>query len=302
MSGAWTDYRAALEDGKLDFSVVAKPAKVEIDDPYGTGFGSAIVTYEDVPGAQVNVDNNNRILGCVSSQYGIIQNEQAFSLLEPLTLAGAVITHVGMTEQGLCFMVAQWEMFSATGDDYCLDIMCTNSFNGNYPCGLIMTPRRIICQNMYRKISHDQLFHIRHMSLALKRITEAKVNEHRIIGFIDDFTEIIDHANYCTMSAARYKELLEMLFPYPTNKEAERYQTSKERVDRLRENFGDVYMNASDILKYKGTMLQFIHAYYDYLSHGEPGKNMPGDWNNKRLSALIGGTSVNTKLVKELVK
>lgn len=301
--GEWYDYRDALEASDMAFTVVPRDAKVEFYDPLGTGFGEAITWYDTVPGVQVNVQlDNNRILGCVSSQYGIIQNNDAFSLLEPLTNHGAVITHAGMTEQGLCFMIAEWSNFTVTGDEYKLYIMATNSFNGSYPCGLIITPVRIFCQNMYRKLMRtDNLLHIRHMSLAQQRIEEAKFNVDKISGYITCFDEIMEHAMYVTLTKKKQEHLLETAFTYPKNEEAERFQSSKERVDRLREEFCDVYLSANDIRKYAGTASQFIHAWYDYLSHGEQSRRMSGNWDHKRFSRLVSG-KVNTNVVKEALK
>jgi len=298
--GEWHSYREALEAGNLDFHVVSKPAKVEIEDPLHTGFGSALISYETVPGAKVNVvEEDNRILGCVSSQYGLIQNEDAFSLLEPLCDAGAIITHAGMTEQGLAFMVASWMHTDFSGEEYSIDIMCTNSFNGSFPCGLIMTPRRIFCQNMYRKLAkNDNLLHVRHMSLAPRRIEEAKVNESKIVWYIDNFRDIIDSLNRRKLSTGEIDQFIAAVFPYPTNEEAARYETSKMQIDRLREEFKDVYVDAADVKHFGNSAVRFAHAYYDYLSHGESGRRVvSGSLEHRRLTRLISGEAVNTKAI-----
>jgi hypothetical protein len=300
--GEWDNFEDALHASDLFFDVVPRDAKVEIYDPLGTGFGESIVYYENVPGVQVNIQfDNNRILGCVSNQYGIIQNYDAFSLLQPFTDAGAIIKHAGMTEQGLCFMIAEWNNFTITGDEYKLYIMCTNSFNGSYPCGLILTPVRIFCQNMYRKLLKDNLINVRHMSLAQERITSAKVNTDKIVSYVSDFSEILGHANDIVLNAKNQKKLVALAFPYPKDKEAERYQSSVERIDRIREEFNDTYMQASDIRKYAGTAAQFIHAWFDYLSHGDQQRKTAGSWEHKRFSRLVSG-EVNMVPVKEALK
>lgn len=300
VSGEWTDYREALEASELAFDVVPRDAKVELMEPWSNTV--SVVQYETVPGIQVNMQlGNDRILGCVSNQYGIIQNNDAFKLLEPFTDAGAVIKQAGMTEQGLCFMVAEWKNFTITGDEYTLYLMCTNSFNGSYPCGMIMTPLRIYCQNMYRKILNDRLFSVRHMSLAQERINKTNVNMDRIVKYVDSFSETLEHASYVTMNAKRQEKLVSLAFPYPKDKEAERYQSSVERIDRIREEFNDTYMSARDLQKYAGTVAQFIHAWFDYLSHGEQTRRMAGNWEHKRFSRLANG-DINVTAVKEALK
>lgn len=302
VQGKWQDYRSAMQAAELDFNVEARPAKVEIVDPYGTGFGTSIVNYTDVPGVQVNVcSDDQRILGCVSKQYGIVQNEQAFSLLEPFTDAGGVITNAGMTEQGLAFMVLRIRQQMIAGDDWDFDVMCTNSFNGAFPCALMMVPTRIICQNMYRSLMGgraDSLLHVRHGSLADKKISAAKSVTGNVLRYITAFSmELGVLASSRMMKDKLENDLLPMLFPYP-KPGGDREQMSRERIDRLREEFLDVFYDAPDNRKFHGSGLGFVNAYYDYLSHRNPTKNMPGLWEHRRLSGLVSGNDVKYKVIK----
>lgn len=298
VQGQWSDYREALHDGQLDFTVISKDAKVEIEQ----GWGNMFVAYEVVPDVQVNLmEGSNKILGCVSKSYGIVQNQDAFALLEPFTEAGGVITNVGMTEQGLCFMVLRMRQTNILGDDWDFDVMCCNSFNGRFPCSLIMVPTRIICQNMYRKLmgNRDNLLHIRHGRLAADRLTAAQRATGQVLTYQAAFEKTLDMAGSKSLPAAQIENvLLPMLFPYP-KPGGPREVASKERVDQMRQEFMDVYYDANDNRKFHGTSMGFINAYYDYLSHRSPGKNMPGDWNHKRLSGLVAGNIVKTHVIKE---
>lgn len=298
-SGAWTDYREALADSKLDFTVVARDAKVEIDLGGGTW---GIVRYDTIPGVQANLrERDNKILGCVSKQYGIVQNDQAFAMLEPFTQAGGVITNAGMTEQGLVFMVLRMRQEKLQGDDWDFDVMCTNSFNGAFPCALMMVPTRIICQNMYRQLMggrSDALLHVRHGSQAEKKIEAASTVTGNVLQYISAFGAQLGAARRTHLDAFEIKKtLLPMVFPYP-KPGGQREQISIERVNQLREEFMDNYYDAPDNQKFHGTGLGFINAYYDYLSHRNPGKNMPGRWDHRRLSGLVSGNDVKQKVIK----
>lgn len=299
VKGLWSDYREALYDAQLDFNVVAKDAKVEIDlDP---SWGQTI-SYETVPGVQVNVvEGSNKILGCVSSSYGIVQNEQAFSLLEPFTRLGGLITNAGMTEQGLVFMVLRMRKETIAGDEWDFDVMCTNSFNGMFPCALMMVPTRIICQNMYRSLMggrSDSLLHVRHGSMAQQRLTAASKVTGNVMTYVSAFSATLGNARNKSLRRNELQyDILPMIFPYP-KPDGERYQMSKERVDRLRQEFMDRYYDAPDNRKFHGTGLGFINAYYDYLSHRDPGKCMPGNWEDRRLSGLVSGNDVKVSAIK----
>jgi len=303
VSGQWNDYREALHDSLLDFTVEQRDAKVEIVDPLNTGFGTAIIQYENVPGVQVNVrQHDNKILGCVSSQYGVVQNRDAFALLEPFTQAGGIITNAGMTEQGLVFMVLRMRQENLQGDDWDFDVMCTNSFNGMFPCALMMVPTRIICQNMYRQLMggrSDALLHVRHGRYAHDRIEAASTVTSNVLRYISAFGAALGTARANRISADEMeKTLIPMIFPYP-KPGGPREATSKERIDLLRQEFIDRYYDAPDNHKFHGTGLGFINAYYDYLSHRNPGKNMPGSWRDRRLSGLVSGNDIKVKAIKE---
>lgn len=301
VSGHWTDYREALHDAQLDFEVEAKDAKVEVDIPAWSG--GSIMRYDTVPGVQVNmVKDSDKILGCVSKQYGIVQNEQAFKLLEPFTQLGGVITNAGMTEQGLVFMVLRMRREMMQGDEWDFDVMCTNSFNGNFPCALMMVPTRIICQNMYRKLmggSSDSLLHVRHCSMSERRLEAAGKVTGNVMSYITAFGLALSQAanKHLTMRRVE-RDILPMLFPYP-KPGGDKYVMSKERVDRMRQDFMDRYYDAPDNAKFHGTGLGFINAYYDYLSHGDPGKCMPGSWADRRFSNIVSGSNIKMAAIKE---
>lgn len=302
VSGRWTDYREALHDAQLDFKVVAKPAKVEKVDYTMGSWNTHPVFFEDVPGVQVNVADTaeQKILGCVSNQYGIVQNEQAFSLLEPFTNLGGIITNAGMTEQGLVFMVLRMRTEMINREEWNFDVMCTNSFNGSFPCALMMVPTRIICQNMYRKLmggSSDSLLHIRHGSMAQSRLTAASKVTGNVMNYISAFGMTLGLAKDKSLAARDIQyDILPMLFPYP--KPGDRYETYKAKVDLLRDEFMSVYYDAPDNRRYHGTGLGFINAYYDYLSHRDPAKCMPGSWEDRRLSGLVSGNDVKVAAIK----
>ena len=303
VSGLWIDYREALHDSKLDFEVEARDAKVEMIDWINGSVFTQPTFFETVPGIQVNVTKNNeqKILGCVSSQYGIVQNDQAFSLLEPFTQAGGVITNAGMTEQGLVFMVLRMRQEVIAGEDWDFDVMCTNSFNGLFPCALMMVPTRIICQNMYRKLmggQSDSLLHIRHGRMAENRLIAASKVTGNVMNYISAFGLSLGMARNKLMSSHEIEDdLVPMIFPYP-KPGGDRYEMSKARVDNLREEFMTRYYDAPDNRRYHGTGLGFINAYYDYLSHRDPGKCMPGSWKDRRLSGLVSGNDVKVSAIK----
>lgn len=297
--GEWRDYREALEASQLNFKVVQHNTYWEKPDINGSSWTMP----EQLP-MYANVrDTDNKVLGIVTPQYGLVQNEDAFALLKPFTDAGGIITNAGMTEQGLVFMVLRMRQQEFLGDSYDFDIMCTNSFNTMFPLSLIMVPTRIICQNMYRKLmgNKDNVLHLRHGSHAEFRIKAANAAVGSIGSYISAFGLTLERARNNRLSSAETDALVAGLFPYPKPGSA-RENTSRERVDTMRAEFMDRFYDAQDNRKFQGTGMGFLNAYYDYLSHRDPGKNMPGVWEDRRLSGLVSGNDIKTKLIEGSLK
>lgn len=301
VSGEWDDYRDALHAAELDFEVEQKQLFYETERGLGST-GVAMVYNEPAPMFANLRGTDGKLLGCVTPQYRVIQNEEAFKILEPFTAAGGIITHAGMTEQGLVFMVARMGAGTILGDGYEFDVMCCNSFNARFPLSLVMTPMRIICQNMYRKLmgNHDCLLRVRHMSKASDRLRAASRAVSGIGSYTSAFQLTLEQARSNAISAPQLNDMVEYLFPYP-KPGGERETTSRERVDYMRAMFIEEYYNAPDNVKFHGTGMGFLNAYFDFLTHRDPGKLMPGSWDDRRLSQLVSGDVVKTKLIQEAI-
>lgn len=300
VKGHWTDYRDALDAAQLGFTVEQK--EMYWDKPVSQTLiqGSYQTWMKEPTPMMANVRSDTQeALGYVTTQYGIIQNEDAFALLEPFTRVGGIITNAGMTEQGLCFMVLRMQQTKFLGDYYDFDVMCCNSFNTKFPLSLIMVPTRIICQNMYRKLmgNNDSILHLRHASHADNRLKAANAAVNAIDSYVTAFGLSVEKAADKYMDSTEYTKLVELLFPYPKPGNP-REQMTKDKVDKMRVEFYDRYYMAPDNVKFHRTGMGFLNAYYDFLSHRDPGKNMPGSWEDRRLSSLVSGSSIKPKIIQ----
>lgn len=303
-SGIWTDWRDALSASGLDFTVHSEDSYWDKPDmPLDDAKSSQMFTSQpEKVDMKVNVKgDDNRVLGLVTPRYRIVQNCDAFKMMEPVTQAGGIITNAGMTEQGLCFMVARMQTKNINGDEYALNIMATNSFNGSFPLALIITPVRIICQNMYRQLmgNKDNVVRFRHETNVMDRLNAAIDVGGKLLEYSNEFTaEILNFAMFDLMTKD-YNRLVEKLFPYPKPGGA-RELTSISKVDALRSEFTDRYYKAPDNDRHRGTVFGFVNAYYDYLSHADPTKQMAGSWEDRRLSRLVSGESIKQSVLKEV--
>lgn len=295
VQGQWDNSFDALRDSQLDFDV-------RQEDMYWMRDDHGIVYNEKAP-MFANVRNtDDKLLGCVTPQYRIIQNKDAFSLIDPFIQGNnGVITNVGMTEDGLVFMVARVQVERMIGGEpYEINLMATNSFNTKYPCQIILTPIRIYCQNMYRKLTNDRVFLAKHTTTANERllaIAKGNIVEKKVLAF----SNVIESYQGKHMSQRQLEALIAMLFPYP-KEGGPREVTYRLKTDELRQRFIDQYFDAPDNRVHQDTAFGFVNAYFDYLSHRSATRETSMAWADRRLSGMISGLDVDQHALREALK
>ncbi len=293
VQGQWDNSLDALQAADMDFDVRQERLFWQRDD-HG-------IVYNEVAPMFGNVRNtDDKLLGCVTPQYRIIQNRDAFSLIDPFLGTGGVITNVGMTEDGLCFMVARMQVETIGKEPYEINLMLTNSFNTKYPCQIIMTPIRIYCQNMYRKLVNDRIFLAKHTTTANERLIQI-ANGNAIEKKVLAFSNVIESYQGKHMNTSQLEALIAMLFPYP-KEGGPRELTYRLKADEQRERFKDQYFDAPDNRKHQDTAFGFVNAYFDYLSHRNMTREMRGSWADRRLSGLVSGLDINQSVLKEAMR
>lgn len=289
-SGAWTDVEQALHDSGQLYEV----EQVNAYDNRG----------RQIPGVLVNRRTDNYdIVGATSDRYGVIQNHEGFAMLEPFIKAGGVIEHAGMTEQGMVFMVMKMSAgISFAGDNFDMYVCAMNSFNTRFPMAIIITPIRVYCQNMFRRLmkNSDTVLSIKHGRLAGHRMMAATRVSGLLMGYTSDFVRTLDSAAMTKRSQHDVDEWVEQMFPLvPVDAEHPRAETSNKRIEYVREKFLDEYYDAPDNQMYKGTKLGLLNAYFDWVSHSDPSKSSPGSYAQRRFSNLMLGTAVKPKLIAQ---
>lgn len=291
-SGSWTDVDEAMKACGLDFDVESKDVQFSYDD-------SGMTYYDRIPGYKATVrSDTHEPLGCVSSTYKIVQNSDIFPMLDPFVQAGGRVTSGGMTEQGLCFMVVTMDDARIAGDDYTINVMATNSFNGQFPASLICSPVRIICQNMYRSLMNnsDNVARFRHSLNINDRLTAMKAAYEVFTDYKGQFASEVEKLKQLP-AAHTVDEFVELMFPYSNvSPDSPRYQSARDRVDERRALYVNKYYNSPTNSDH-GTCFALVNAYYDYVSHDVPVRKTEDEYRDKRLSSLVGGKMVNPKLM-----
>ena len=288
ISGEWDNTSEALYDGELNYTVRQSAAY----DRYGRELSGLLVNHNET---------TEEIVGITSDQYGVIQNRDAFSLLDPFCSAGGIIEHVGMTANGMCFMVMRIPgmAFGFEGDDFELYVCAMNSFNGKFPLAIIITPVRVYCQNMFRKLMKrgDTVLMIKHGRFAKERMLSASAASSLLLDYRHDFEDaLLTNANAAQgVGVSKFAEL--MLPLVPVTPERPRAKFSNERIEAQREEFINDYYFASDNLKYEGTKLGILNAYYDWITHHMPSR-MSKNFREIKLGNMMNGSAVSRKLIE----
>lgn len=293
VSGEWASSEEALAASGLDFTVRQEQLFWNKQTEPG------IVMEEPAPMYGNVRTDTNELVGCVTPQYKVLQNNDAFALIDPFLNGNGLITHAGMTQDGLVFMVAELMTKGIGGEEYMINLMATNSFNAKYPCQIIMTPVRIICQNMYRGLMKDRVFLAKHTLTANERLV-AIANSDKLDQNVNAFANIIESSQAKKMTRKQLETLIALLFPY-SNNEGERKQVFKEKVDEQRDMFIAKYYNAEDNVDHHGTAFGFVNAYMDYVSHRDPVRNTSMAWADRRLQGLVSGVDINRTVLRRAV-
>lgn len=289
-SGEWYDSPSALADSGLNFNVTQQKLYVASDG-------------QIVPGYFANVrEDTGEILGVTTDTYGLVQNESAFSMIDPWLGEGGKITHAGMTKTGMLFMVAEIETFNALGDAYTLFACAMNSFNTKFPCSVFLTSLRVVCQNMFARLlgsADTTKIMFRHAGNAEQRVMNAAAIARCIADYEQDFNKKLDRL---ALHPANVGAFLDALFPFTLKEDAPRYMTSKIANEQAREDFVANYYNVDDNANFIGTSLGLVNAYYDFLSHRPEMRKASKSWDDIRLSGLMSGTMVQSKVMDTLLR
>lgn len=167
-----------------------------------------------------NRDGEYDLLGVVGKDYQIVQNADAFKVLDDIVdQSGAHFNAAGSYKKGkgqfISMKIPQHIEFS-NGDTTDLYLFCTNSHDGKSAMRISVTPIRVACTNQIGVITNTALstFSIRHTSNALTRVQEARETLKLTFTYIDAFQMEVEELINSEFSGKQYENLVKDLFDY----------------------------------------------------------------------------------------
>lgn len=244
-----------LKQGNLDWSVKQQPVHVA---------GKLISNQK----ANIR-DSDGEMLGIVSDRYQIIQNAEAFGLVETLLNEGVKIENVGSLQNGRrCFMLAKLPDRYILNDERIDPYLCIcNSHDGSLALSVFMMPIRILCMNQLNlALRHSKrswsIKHIGNMSEKL----EAHDTISLSTNYMTELCREINALNKIKVQETKVISYINELIPLPDNAT----NIQKKNIKQLHDDIIIRYHEAPDLKILDKNAYRFINAVSDSATHSQP--------------------------------
>lgn len=242
----------ALRVSGLDWRTDIRRLRVPILDPTGKE-----VEMRELPKHRATVRTDTQdVLGVVQGRYGVIQNREAFEVMDPLVQAGLAEFYTAGSYQGgqdvfvtFKFNISDPRVEDVFGNDARLDQVrshgvFTNNHVGIRRATLSLTPVRVVCENSLHLVqvragAEDRGVRITHGRKASSQLVAAAQSLWK--GIIDTHVSIA--AQYRALKHRRLDDelftslVLDVVAPLPTKTASRQYEfrhtTAVERRARL---------------------------------------------------------------------
>jgi phage/plasmid-like protein (TIGR03299 family) len=247
---------AALKKSNLDWKVKPRPLFVD---------GREVLGYK----ANIREDNT-QVMGIVTDQYQIIQNEDAFNFVDSMIgNNGFELLKAGVVKGGKKFF-----MISRLNEQIILDdvvspyLIFSNGFDGALSLKAAITPLRNICSNALNfAFKHAaRSWAIKHVGDVKNKLKQAKYTMLNTELYMHELKKSSEELANKSMSYAEFNDFTEALYPLPTVQVTNK---KLDNVNQLRSSLKKAY-DQPDIAKYRNTKYGVINAVSDAVTHAEP--------------------------------
>jgi len=253
---------------------------------------------------------DKRVFGMVKDRYVPLQNQEAFSWFDEISMTGKARIHTaGSLHNGATvWILAQVEgnINVADGDDIAKYLLIHTDHSGKGSVNIKFTPVRVVCSNTLNAAlqSSDSLHvRIRHMGDVQGKLTEAK----RIIGVIDEKFDAVAEA-YGILAETERDVMAEYFEPFvgglfdisPKNSVRLLDNIQREKLEN-NEKASDMIQHLSKIYNHsntlnnpaiESTLWKGYNAITEYFDHEAPYTPTEGE---RRMNSLIFGAKSRQK-------
>lgn len=207
------DANSALELAGMNWEVEQMPVLVDYK-------GTTVTVKDRVANVRKHPKKDSiDVLGIVGDGYEVVQNSEAFQILNDIAdESGAIFETAGSLKGGkrvfVSMQLPQHLQFQ-NGDTSNLYLLATNSHDGKSACQIAVTPVRVVCQNTLTMgiRSARSSFSIRHTKNASRRIEEARSALGLTFTYVDAFQMEVDRLISEEMTKKQFEVLVSEVFP-----------------------------------------------------------------------------------------
>jgi phage/plasmid-like protein (TIGR03299 family) len=224
--------------------------------------GTDIVVPDKV--ATVRTDTNE-VLGVVSENYEICQNEDAFAFVD--SVDNVEIIKAGQTYTGMVYMIGKMPSTKVLNDEFTPYLIFQNGHNGKYTVKTTICPLRIVCQNQFNMAFKESAntISIQHSRNYPARLAEAEKLIKRTAQYMQNFGNTAEElAMLKIKDTDTVRNIINAFFTYDEKATDRQIRT----IEEQREQVFTAY-NADDNANFTGTVWGLVNGFSDYITHRE---------------------------------
>ena len=224
--------------------------------------------------ACTKVKGGDKTFGIVGSNYGIVQNADAFSFVDSMIPEGLSFERAVETPDAI-YLIA------ALPDQYILDdgfrpyVIFQNSHCGRSLMKATIAPLRIVCENQFTSTfrNADSKIALRHTATVNDKLAMA---EEVFKSSNKYLTEFAAKANKLATTHLTEDQMLDIVDAYFNIEDAETSVRKANTIIRNRQDFMSAYQ-APDNANFVGTAWGMMNAFSDFITHRETKKTKTAD-------------------------
>jgi phage/plasmid-like protein (TIGR03299 family) len=248
--------------------------------------------------------SDNSILGFVSNEYRIVQNEEAFAFTDALIAndSGIEVRYetAGALQSGKrVWMLAHLPKQVVLHEDYVPYLVFTNSHDGSSAVQAAMTPIRVVCMNTLTAALQEapRVWSCRHTGNIDEKIAEARKTLLMAQQYMEEFPGFAETMAERNVYAEELGKFVEALFPV----DPRQGKVHADNVGFMRASLMKIYLFAPDLAPHRGTAYGVYNAVADMVSHMEPLRQTP-TYQENRFMRITDGHPVLQRAQKLLAK
>lgn len=247
-----------------------------------------------IPGYKANIRSTDRsVLGIVSDQYKIVQNQDAFQFTDDLLGEGVTYETAGSLQGGRkVWMLAKMpHRYIISGDEIEPYLVVMNSHDGSSGIKVAMTPIRVVCQNTLNLAlgSAKRIWTTKHTENVMSRVYEARETLMLAENYMGELGKGIDALSKIKLTDRKVLDLIQEFFPVTVDLP----DSQRKNNFKMLQDMKTRYFDAPDLSHVGKNGYRFINAISDFATHADPLRKTKNYHENLFLKTVEGNPMID---------